>query len=215
MISSISYQKFKLMKNLTFNIYLAPLNILKNNVISKLSNLGMTQTIELLMLIFNNIINIAKFMLTDRFNPSVPKIKKEPDNRNPDLLKFLGLLPIEKEVKTKNNLDLLHIIKFFKALENFLLKRVLILDLRDLNLGQFQESANLIVDSLTTLLYSVDKLDQDLKDIILNLLFSLICIYRHFKVNVKPDISTITAGYEGEDLEAINNSIFNVEKIME
>lgn len=203
-------KKFSLSKLFTTTIttYLTKIN----SILDSMNSMGQIKI--LLELILNNIMIIAKFMLDERFTPSTPKEKRKGDNMNPDLKKFLGLIPMVKEISPKKEeLNLLDVIKFFKILENFMLKREWLSSIKDLRLGQFRIIAEAIIDNLPTLLLSVDELDGYIKELILNCLFSAITIYRQFKVKSIPDTSTISGEYTGSDLNVIIATKFNADKI--
>jgi hypothetical protein len=201
------------MKN-TYSLYSIPLTVIKAKVKTQLQSLTHGPLlISEIDLIIKNLLVIAKFMLVDRFTPSQKKEKGPVDNRHPDLKKFLGIIPMEKTIVKKEELNLLDIIKFFKMLENFMLKRAWLYSLENFSLGHLRPNCQAIVDSLPTLLLSVDELEDFMKDSILNFLFSAIVVYRLFKVKAIPDITTISADYTGDSLDLIISKFFNSENI--
>jgi len=182
-----------------YNLYISLLNIFKNN-------LNLTGEIKLLLEnIQNGLEKMTKFMIEDRFNtPQKKKVvrKKQRKSINPDELEFFGLGP--KPKTKKETLQLLDIIKFFKTLENFILKRSdLLYQLEELQLGQFSTVASEVIANLKTLLLSSVSLDDKNRKLLLDYVFSIVCIYRHFKVKTTPDVSTISGEYEGSPLDQL------------
>lgn len=150
----------------------------------------------------NGLDTITKFMLEDRYvggKKKVRKTKKIKRNINPDLI---VLLHGEKKKKEKApKLVFLDIIKYFKLLENFTLKRGdLLYRIEDLQLGHFQSTAFEVFDNLQRLLLSISELDNRGKKMALDYIFSTICIYRHFSVKTVPNTSTVTDEYCGENI---------------
>lgn len=183
-----------------YHLYYSLLSIFKNNL---------TLPSEMMLLLENiqfGIEKMTKFMIEERYTPSKKKtkVKSKRKNINPDVIEFFG----ETIVKSKKpNLNLLDIIKYFKTLENFILKRGdLLYQLEDLKLGQFSTIASEVIANLQTLLLSSIMLDAKSKKLLLDYVFSLIAIYRHFKVKTLPDVSTISGEYEGEPLDQIEIS---------
>lgn len=80
------------------------------------------------------------YMLKDRFTPSKRKIKtqkKEMEAMSTDLLRYVG-------IKTKTKVEAimpLDMIKLFKALENTFIDGKINIDIKDLSLGQFKDTA--------------------------------------------------------------------------
>lgn len=158
-------------------------------------------------------------MLEERFY-STPKTrvrKRVRDNDgnpllepiNTDLLRYEG-----KEVETipRPSMDFLHIIKFYKSLETQILTRSNELIVEELKLGQFYSVCSNLIQGLTTLLLSLDRLEPQKKKRILTYVFSAIVIYRQFKVKSIPDLQTLTAPYGGEDLDTLRN-IFSLDRL--
>jgi len=192
-----------------YNLYISLLNIFKNN-------LNLTGEIKLLLEnIQNGLEKMTKFMIEDRFDtPQKKKVvrKKQRKSINPDELEFFGLGP--KPKTKKESLQLLDIIKFFKTLENFILKRSdLLYQLEELQLGQFSITASEVIANLKTLLLSSVSLDDKNRKLLLDYVFSLVCIYRHFKVKTTPDVSTISGEYEGSPLDQLECDWFSQEKL--
>jgi len=182
-----------------YTLYSSLLTILKNN-------LKLTDELKLLLEdIQNGLEKMTKFMIEDRFNTpqkKKPTRKKIKNNIDADVLVLFGEGP--KPKSKKPSLQMLDIIKFFKTLENFIIKRGdLLYEIETLKLGQFSTVASEVIANLQTLLLSSLTLDNNSRKLLLDYLFSLIAIYRHFKVKALPDVSTISGEYEGDPLDQI------------
>jgi hypothetical protein len=90
-------------------------------------------------------------------------------------------------------------VKAFKQLELLVLRHSqgYKIDLTDLVLGPFLESILKAADSITTLLLCIPKADEKSARATLSILFSSVCIYRHFKTKTVGDASTIVDPYSG------------------
>lgn len=201
------------MKKTLFKIY-----ELYSNTIHFYLNIILTKykynsdTNEILQDFINNILKLSFFMIEGRFEKNRPKERKSNLNKfSPDMIRFLS-----KDKKIENiqkELDLLDIIKFFKVLENFLLKRKYMKEVSDFKLGKFSETSLLIYHSLPKLLLNIDSLKSDERKEYINLIFSAISIYRHFKVKTVPNSETINGKYTGKDLDLVINNDFSPEKL--
>lgn len=198
-----------------FEEYNFIINNLKNAIKDSSSNSSNV------IILFENFIrelnSSTSYMLFDRFLQSKPKKMKTKRRKQLDTdLILLFEIGKPNKNKTKEELELLDIVKSYKTMETFLLKRELILDIEELKLGKFKETIINAVNNLKTLLLSISQMD-DLyaKEKLLNLTFSSISIYRSFSVKTKPDLSTITAEYNGEDLQKILDDEFNDSNIKE
>lgn len=157
---------------------------------------------------------LSEFMLVGRFKKNskkevkLPKITKD---LNVDLIKFLG---IGREHRTEAKFNPLHVIKFYKLLENFTLRREYIdLNLDEYDLGKFESICLNIYHNLPKLLLNIDKIEHKERKIYLSYIFSVISIYRQFKVKTLPDASTIIQEYDGEDLCELFKDIFSDKKM--
>lgn len=192
-----------------YTLYSLLLAILKKN-------LNLTDDLKALLEdIQNGLEKMTKFMIEDRFNTPQKKksVRKKVKNvLNPDSVEFFGEGPKPKQKKA--TLQMLDIIKFFKTLENFTLKRGdLLYNVEELSLGQFTITASEVIANLQTLLLSSLTLDETNRKLLLDYLFSIITIYRHFKVKALPDTSTISGEYEGDPLDQIETTWFSQELI--
>jgi len=192
-------QKNKKIVQKQYTLYSSLLTILKNN-------LKLTDELKLLLEdIQSGLEKMTKFMIEDRFNTpqkKKPIRKKIRSNIDADVLVLFGEGP--KPKSKKPSLQMLDIIKFFKTLENFIIKRGdLLYEIESLKLGQFSTVASEVIANLQTLLLSSLTLDNNSRKLLLDYLFSLIAIYRHFKVKALPDVSTISGEYEGDPLDQI------------
>lgn len=158
---------------------------------------------------------ITKYMLQDRYVSIKKKDKKKKNLKNqinPDLLIYWA---DEKSAKIKKqNLDPLDVIKFFKMLENFILKRSeWLYNIEELKLGQFKNTAIEVTANLPTLLLSTLTMNAEDKKNVLDFTFSIVAIYRHFKVKTLPNSKTITNPYEGEDIMSVEERWFSQDKL--
>lgn len=161
-----------------------------------------------------NIEVLTEYMLRSRYIQSSPKLKtlrKRDSEGNPitepvdtELVRYDGFT--EKKPKLIHP-DPLHIVKFFKGLETLLLSGQNNIKFEELSLGSFADLCKSIADSLTKLLLSVRVLEDTDRKWAYTKLFSLIVIYRQFKVKSRPDTSTLTNPYNG-DPDSLVDSMF-------
>lgn len=153
-------------------------------------------------------------MLYERFIPQTRKLKST-RNITGELRQLLikqGKIKLEPAEEQPLLLD---IIKFFKLLENFILTKKNRKDeVVTLQLGKFKSIAHVCYDTLPKLLFGVEQSETAIEKSILTLLFSVVTIYRQFKVSAVFDSSTITSEYSGsKTLESILENEFSREKI--
>jgi hypothetical protein len=190
-----------------FNIYKKTSDILLNSILEDLD----LNTQDELNSFVNNLEIMTKYMLEDRFKTVDNKVIKSRNNMSPELNKFLGGLQENKKTEIINLLD---IIKFFKNLELFLLKReVDLITIKDKELGKYLNNCINIIDNLPKLLISIDNIDKEIKNKTLNYIFSVISIYRHFKIKTIPNSETISGKYKGQDLKIIEKDYFSYNAI--
>jgi hypothetical protein len=143
-------------------------------------------------------------MLEARFKPqesTKPKADplelkgKRPKQKSVALLAYEGKLTPKVKQRPLSPTD---IAKFFKGLEVFLLRRQWIFIIEELELGNFFEAAKRIIDRLPKLLLVIEKLPAHIRKPVLDFLFSIIVIYRQFKLKSHPDLETITREYDGD-----------------
>lgn len=161
---------------------------------------------------YANISFLIKYMLEDRFKPQMKQSKKQ-YKYSKDLITFIGLSKGEQEKYPSKSddavhLDLLHIVKFFKLLELSVLKKVS-QKLDGYMLGEFRDLCLSILHSFSTLILDIEELDERDRIEARTLLFSIIVIYRSFKVKTRPDKSTIVNEYSGESLDLLLNNQFS------
>lgn len=186
----------------TLKIYLKQIDKIKNDDLNKL-----------LYEFLENLNKITHFMIQGRFTPKNKNNSSISSNlkKSPAMVKYLD--EGRKKIITPA-VNLLDIIKFYKMLENFTLKRqYLESSLENFEFGKFSEHSSLIYLNLPTLLLSVDKLDASSRKLYLNIIFSAISIYRLFKVKSLPNSDTITKPYSGDDLIKHSHNNFSATKI--
>lgn len=158
---------------------------------------------------------LTEYMLRGRYTQGAPKERvprKRDSEGNPiiepidtDLLRYDGIR--EKPVHRLVHPNPLHVVKYYKGLETLLLSGISTIRFEELSLGSFADLSKSIADSLTKLLLSVRNLEDTDRKWAYTKLFSLIVIYRQFKVKSKPDTSTLTNPYNG-DSELIVDTVF-------
>jgi len=173
------------------------------------------EVIDYLLLLKENLEILTKFMLEDRFKslpPRKPKnklalpTKRSTSRDSVDMMYYKGSLPVKARPAELKHID---IINFYKALETFMMRRVYIYELEDLKLGQFSRTAKLVFNILPKLLLVIrSKANPDSK-FALDFIFSIVSIYRQFKLNVKPDTDSITDEYCGSSLEGLLRKEFS------
>jgi len=200
-------------KNKIFNNY-SLFTSLINNYISYIKSDIPQETLVKLQNWFNHISIIIEYMLHSRFQPSVKKLKS---NRNisGDLRQLLIKQGKIVEKHTEEQINLLDIIKYFKLLENFILtKKNRRNDVNELNLSRFKTIALDCYDTLPKLLFEVKLSGSVIEKLSLTLLFSIITVYRQFKVSAVFDSSTITNEYSGtRSIEDVLNDEFSHQNI--
>jgi hypothetical protein len=191
--------------------------IIFNTYCNQLDSLDSDKLSFLRKTLFDDLDQIIEWMLVTRFLPS----KRRPKgilNISADFRRLLiktGVMKTPQKFIAPKPLD---VIKYFKLLENLMLTGK---DRRDeillLQLGQFIEKALHGYDTLPKLLLEVEQChDIPTRRKILTEVFSLICIYRQFKVSAIHDSSTITNSYDGErSLESLLKNEFSDESIKE
>jgi hypothetical protein len=149
-------------------------------------------------------------MLDDRFKPVTKKkrTRKRTATRqriSQDLAVFMGDVKKDAGPEPATELNPLDIIKLFKQLEGFILRREYTADVNDFKLGRFTTTSKVLLDSLPKLLLDIDSTeDEKVKGKLLTLIFSASVVYRQFKVKSTPDVTTVKAIYSG------NKSIQNL-----
>jgi hypothetical protein len=153
-------------------------------------------------------------MLYTRFKPSVKKIKST-RNISGDLRQLLIKQGKIKLTPAEEQINLLEIIKYFKLLENFILTRKnRVNEVNDLNLSRFKSIALECYDTLPKLLFEVEQSGSVIEKLSLTLLFSIIIVYRQFKVSAVFDSSTMTNEYSGtRTISDVLNSEFSHQNI--
>lgn len=163
---------------------------------------------------------LTKFMLEDRFisNPSKPakdKLKLKDPNQpsayhSVDYLAFTGQLSIQQKKRPLLHRDI-HL--WFKALEIFILTRTWSITIELTELGHLEKHITKIVSTLPTLLLVVGHEGKHVRKDVFAFLFSVISIYRQFKMTSRPDTQTITERYGGDDISNFLTNEFSDEKI--
>lgn len=156
---------------------------------------------------------IVKYMLNDRY---ITIKKKKTSNKksltiSSDLNEFINFDAEKSKGGMTPNVN--DVLKLFKTLENFILTRNFICNNENLELGHLQSLSIKLFNSLPKLLLDIEGLEVNLRRKCLNLLFSSIIIYRHFKIKSHPKVDTITDPYKGEDIKKIINDLFSNERI--
>nr|UNG44318.1 RNA-dependent RNA polymerase [Fusarium asiaticum mitovirus 7] len=186
--------------NNLFKLYKTFIEILKINLECKTKNkIVLQRTINFT----ENLNKLSEYMLYSRFLPQQKKIKKN-KSMSKDL-KFV--LDIKEEINDEVNPKM--VLKFFKLLENFLLKRKFLDDINEINLGKFDNIRVLIINNLPKLLLDINSLDSEEKKLFLEYLFSSINIYRQFKIKADAKFDTISAPYSGKCLKSVIEEHFN------
>jgi len=189
-------------------------NELINNYISQISSDVPKETLIKIIAWFNKLNNIIEYMLYTRFQPSVKKIKST-RNISGDLRQLLIKQGKIKLTPAEEQINLLEIIKYFKLLENFILTRKnRVNEVNDLNLSRFKSIALECYDTLPKLLFEVEQSGSVIEKLSLTLLFSIIIVYRQFKVSAVFDSSTMTNEYSGtRTISDVLNSEFSHQNI--
>nr|UNG44319.1 RNA-dependent RNA polymerase [Fusarium asiaticum mitovirus 8] len=196
-------------KNL-FQLFTKCNNIHLRTLTSKKIDVKYPEIWKKLILILDDFNHITEFMLYSRFQPSVKKNKKNNINLSKDLKSILNINePVIDELK------ILDIIKLYKLFETFTLKGKYISEFEDLKLGSHKDISFRLFNNLPKLLLDVNSLEDNIKRVILQLIFSNIVIYRQFKVKAAPKFSSIEAPYIGEPIKDLVSEYFNKNKISE
>jgi hypothetical protein len=165
---------------------------------------------------------ITKYMLEGRFETPEPSKKKK---KNPLKLRgpakkqhsvaFLAYFDKLPPIKQKQSpLVPSDIVKFYKSMEVFILRRKWIIDIEELKLGNFELEAKRLVELLPKLLLVVES-QASISKAALDLIFSMVVIYRQFKVGSKPDLESVAAPYSGSSLEELAENEFSDQNIIE
>jgi hypothetical protein len=165
---------------------------------------------------------LTKFFLQDRFI-NAPKRKsadklalKRPISKenvkSVDFMFMTGELPVKLKSKP---LDHRHLLIFYKVLEVFILKRVWIERVEELDLGQFGELAQTVIRILPKLLLVAENATEEVRREILQFVFSIVSIYRQFKLNTKPTVESITGAYTGLPFKKLLSTEFTDKRIGE
>jgi hypothetical protein len=175
--------------------------------------------IERFELFFQHLFSISNFMLDDRFKPTKKqkKTRKRTAHRqriSQDLAVFMGDVKKDAGPERLPDLNLADIIKLFKLLEQYILKREYIMP-ENLELGKFTTTSKVLFQSLPKLLLDIDSItDEKVKGKLLTLIFSAVVVYRQFKVKSIPDVSTVKSVYSGnKTISNLINSEFSSEQI--
>jgi hypothetical protein len=210
--------KNKVKKNFNnFEIYKLAISALLNNLTDSKSK-------DLLVEFINKLEILTEYMLVGKSLKAKPKkvvkVAKGNEKLSTEMKLYLGIIPLtnldRKDPKISvKNLNLNDVVKFYKTLEQFMLRKVYINKVEELNLGKFIDTSIVISDSLPKLMISIDEMAQVEKQKYLNCLFSSIRIYRLFKTKVEPDSITITKPYSGTNLDLIISESFSYDKISE
>nr|UTR30267.1 RNA-dependent RNA polymerase [Hymenoscyphus fraxineus mitovirus 2] len=155
----------------------------------------------------NNLEIMTKYMTEDRFKTVNNKVMKSRNNMSPETNKFTGRTQENTKTEIMNTTD---IMKFFKSTELFLLKRdVDLIMTKDKELGKYTNNCMNIMDNLPKTTMSIDNIDKEIKNKTLNYIFSVMSIYRHFKMKTMPNSETMSGKYEGHDLKIIERDYFS------
>jgi len=168
-------------------------------------------------MVFTDFCVIASYMLVDRFKPVVKP--KKTRTKNPtkgltrDMILYKGLQ--NKKPAKLGNTNPLHVIKALKLLENFILRRVYTDNIDDLELGFLRAPVVGLIDNLPKLLLDIDNsTDSNSKKKLLDVLFSMVVIYRQFQVKTAPSASTMLATYSGsKDISSLLKDEFSLKNI--
>jgi hypothetical protein len=162
----------------------------------------------------NELDKMTEYMLHSRFIPSAKKIKPELDEATKIIISDKDLVRyFEIQKKVTLPLYLPDIIKFYKLLENFMLKRRYIELITEYKLGEFTDSCFEIYNNFSILLLNVIELSPEIRKPLLNYIFSLIRIYRQFSIKSIPNAVTIVEPYSGDPLDKIMETYFSDDTI--
>jgi hypothetical protein len=153
-----------------------------------------------LNIFIKDILTISKYMFVLRYESAGPREKRKMDTliRSSDLLKFDYLEAPLVESDTKKRIVPMDFIAAFKALEQFLYHEKFVNDDLDFELGSYSENYQNIIRTLPTLLLESKSISEvRMKQDVLSLIHSLICIYRQFSSKSVPNIETITMPFNG------------------
>jgi hypothetical protein len=153
-----------------------------------------------LQIFIKDILAISKYMFVLRYESAAPKNKRIVNTliKSSDLLKFDYLDAPLVEPQSKKRIVPMDFIAAFKALEQYLYHEKFVSDDLDFELGSYSDNYQNIVRTLPTLLLESKSIsDVRLKQDVLSLIHSLICIYRQFSSKSVPNIETITAPFSG------------------
>jgi hypothetical protein len=153
-------------------------------------------------------INAPKRKSTDKLALKVPIPKSK--IKSVDFMFMTGELPVKLKSKPLNHM---HLLIFFKILEVFILKRVWIEKVEELDLGQFAETAQTVISILPKLLLVAENESEVVRREILQFVFSIVSIYRQFKLNTKPTVDSITAAYTGLPFKKLLSTEFTDKRI--
>lgn len=185
-----------------------------HNVISSyltaIGQLSLATEYALLLKFWSDILPLVEYMLFGRFQNPLPtktKSTKVVKPMSPELRYILADGVVPEVPQLVNVLDM---IKFFKMLENYILSRVWMLDIKELELGKYSEQCANVMNSLSILLKSVHSLELSHRARYLNIIFSIISIYRLFKCKTTADLSTVISEYTGTaDLKDVATRYFS------
>lgn len=160
---------------------------------------------------------ITKYMLEDRFksatkrgaeqDPLRLKDKSTKKHYSVDMLAYLDMLPEPKEKEVPINI--LDVLKFYKTLEVFILKRQWVASIDELELGSLTKHAKAVTSILPKIFLVANCLPLQVKKLFLNYIFSSVVIYRQFKVKSTPEIDSIVGPYTGSPIDTLLTSEFS------
>ncbi|AGT55877.1 RNA-dependent RNA polymerase [Ophiostoma mitovirus 7] len=204
------FSHFNIYRTAILNLF-TQLNYITNNKYKVSDNLLNNFFVEL------NYLTI--YMLEDRFKKTEGKKKSSDNNINlsADLSKFLN---VDKSSKADNKkqleINLNDVIKFYKSLEQIVINPNFSSDIEDFSLGKFKNNAEVLHANLPILLLDIRKIEnREEKELLQNILWSIISIYRQFKVKTKANLNTITDGYSGLDFYSLTAIDYSQAEITE
>ena len=163
-------------------------------------NLDVSSSIrDLLISFINEILIVSKYMFVLRYEPSAPKVKARSSRPSNDDLMKLDFLetPFQRKVAPVRT-SATDVIKAFKELEQYVYHEKWVSDDFNPELGVLaQNYANLSRILPILLLESKGIADAVIRQKVLSIIHSSICIYRQFAAKAVPDVHTIIGPYNG------------------
>ena len=155
---------------------------------------------DLLRAFIDDVLKVSKYMFVDRYSPTLSKKGKAIFKRhqNDDLMKLDFLVSPAGTKQTTKTVPL-DVIKAFKELEQYCYHEKWVTSDFKPELGVLEQSYANLSRILPILLLESRAIACDVQRTkVLSLIHSAICVYRQFSAKAQPDISTITAPYNGK-----------------